>query len=94
MNDKKSKIASPSKGKSPALDLAMKLMFDFPNKIINEKVIKITITERQSFVDFLITDTSENPDKKLEALIFKTLKPIIQDKYKIHPESWDEKRID
>ena len=41
--------------KSPALDLAMKLMFDYPNEIIDEKIITIKITNRRSFVDYGVT---------------------------------------
>lgn len=94
MNNKKNNLASPSEGKSPALDLAMKLMFDFPNEIVNEKTITIKITERRGFVDYLVTDTSKIPDTKLESQIWHSIQKVIEEKYKIKSDSWQKKRID
>tara|TARA_R100001086_G_C11665870_1_gene211567 strand:- start:70 stop:330 length:261 start_codon:yes stop_codon:yes gene_type:complete len=82
------------KSGSPALDLAMKLMFDFPNEIVNEKTITIKITERRGCVDYLVTDTSKIPDTKLESQIWHSIQKVIEKKYKIHPNSWEKKRID
>ena len=80
--------------KSPALDLAMKLMFDYPNEIIDEKIITIKITNRRSFVDYGVTDTSKEPDKKLESQIWHSIQKIIEKKYKVKSNSWQKKRID
>ena len=80
--------------KSPALDLAMKLMFDYPNEIIDEKIITIKITNRKSFVDYGGTDTSNEPDKKLESQIWHSIQKVIEKKYKVKSNSWQKKRID
>ena len=80
--------------KSPALDLAMKLMFDYPNEIIDEKIITIKITNRNSFVDYGVTDTSKEPDKKLESQIWHSIQKVIEKKYKVKSNSWQKKRID
>ena len=82
------------KSGSPAIDLAMNLMFDLQNKIVSKKTITIKITERSGFVDYLVTDTSKEPDKKLESQIWQSIQKVIEKKYKIHPNSWEKKRID
>ena len=94
MNNKKNNLASPSDGKSPALDLAMKLMFDYPNEIVNEKTITIKITERRGCVDYLVTDTSKIPDTKLESDVWHSIQKVIEKKYKVKSNSWQKKRID
>jgi hypothetical protein len=82
------------KSGSPAFDLAMKLMFDFPNEIVSEKNITIKIIERRGFVDYLVTDNSKIPDKKLESQIWHSIQKVIEEKYKIKSDSWKKKRID
>ena len=82
------------KSGSPAIDLGMSLMFDLQNKIVSEKTITIKITERRGFVDYGVTDTSKEPDKKLESQIWQSIQKVIEKKYKIHPNSWEKKRID
>ena len=46
------------------------------------------------FVDYGVTDTSKEPDKKLESQIWHSIQKVIEKKYKIHPNSWEKKRID
>ena len=82
------------KSGSPAIDLAMNLMFDLQNKIVSEKTITIKITERSGFVDYLVTDTSKEPDKKLESQIWHSIQKVIEKKYKVKSNSWQKKRID
>ena len=82
------------KSGSPAIDLAMNLMFDLQNKIVSKKTITIKITERSGFVDYLVTDTSKEPDKKLESQIWHSIQKVIEKKYKVKSNSWQKKRID
>ena len=66
------------KSGSPAIDLGMSLMFDLQNKIVSEKTITIKITERRGFVDYGVTDTSKEPDKKLESQIWHSIQKVIE----------------
>ena len=83
-----------TKSGSPAIDLAMKLMFDLQNKIVSEKTITIKITERSGFVDYLVTDNSKIPDTKLESEIWHSIQKVIENKYEINPNSCEKKRIE
>ena len=83
-----------TKSGSPAIDLAMKLMFDLQNKIVSEKTITIKITERSGFVDYLVTDNSKIPVTKLESEIWHSIQKVIENKYEINPNSWKKKRIE
>jgi len=79
---------------SPALDLAMKLMYDYPNEIKEEKLIEIRLTHRNAFLDILVTDTDKKPNKDLEKIIFDALVKVLGPKYGIDPNSWETKEID
>jgi|TARA_R100001594_G_C3995762_1_gene253459 hypothetical protein len=80
--------------KSIALDLALGFIDEINNEIIEEKIIKIKIINRNAFMDYLVTDTSKNPDKDLESKIWKSLIKVMEEKYGVIPNSWETKRID
>ena len=60
--------------------------------VLEEKEIRIFITERETHVDFLVQEQGKQPDKKLEHEIWEAVKGVIGNRYGI--KEWQTKRID